>query len=59
MGDLPLAGDANPSEADDEDGWAKSDNDETDWSADHATAFPTLAKRRSSHSQSGWGRSLG
>jgi len=52
MGDLPLAWDANSSEASNEDGWARSDNDETD-ATDHAATFPTVAKRRSSRSGSG------
>jgi hypothetical protein len=55
MAESPHAGGANQSEADDEDGWAKSSTDETDSYVDHAAtlAFPTLAKRRSSHSGSG------
>jgi hypothetical protein len=55
MAESPHAGDANQSEADDEDGWAKSSTDETDSYMDHAPtlAFPTPAKRRSSRSGSG------
>lgn len=52
MGDLPLAWDANSSEASNEDGWARSDNDETDVT-DHAATFPAVAKRRGSRSGSG------
>ena len=52
MGDLSLAWDTNSSEASNKDGWARSDNDETD-ATDHAATFPTVAKRCSSRSGSG------
>jgi hypothetical protein len=41
MAVLPHARDSNPSEADDEDGWAKSSTHEADWGA-HDT--PTAVK---------------
>jgi hypothetical protein len=52
MGELPHARDANPSEADDEDGWAKSSTPEADWYVHNAVTSPTAVKRPSSHSAS-------
>jgi hypothetical protein len=53
MGELPHARDANPSEADDEDGWAESSTHETDWCVHNAATSPTAVKRRGFHSTSG------
>jgi hypothetical protein len=52
VGELPHARDTNPSEADDEDGWAESSTHEADWSSQ------TAVKRRSSHSTSGENETL-
>ena len=53
MGELPHGRDANPSEADDEDGWAESSTHETDWCVNNTATSPTAVKRRSFHSTSG------
>ena len=53
MGELPHARDTNPSEADDEDGWAESSTHETDWCAHVVATSQTAVRRRSSHSASG------
>ena len=50
MSESRHAGDANPSEPDDEDGWARSSNDGPDSCAHHSAIFLTPVKRRSSHS---------
>jgi hypothetical protein len=53
MRELPDVKDANPSEADDEDGWAESSTHETDWCVHNAATSPTAVKRCGFHSTSG------
>jgi hypothetical protein len=53
MSESRHAEDANPSETDDEGGWARSSIDGADSCARHSATFLTPIKRRSSHSARG------